>query len=81
MQVAPNNTDDSHLLAEALPNLQERTDLDTLLTDGGFGGEVSDAALENQPVKLIQTAIRGPKPDLHQFHLAAHLSDLTHKMW
>ena len=70
VQVAPNNTDDSHLLAEALPNLQERTDLDTLLTDGGFGGEVSDAALENQPVKLIQTAIRGPKPDLHQSHLA-----------
>ena len=70
VQVAPNNTDDSHLLAEALPNLQERTDLDTLLTDGGFGGEASDAALENQPVKLIQTAIRGPKPDLHQFHLA-----------
>ena len=38
VQVAPNNTDDSQLLAEALPNLQERTDLDTLMTDGGFGG-------------------------------------------
>ena len=69
-QVAPNNVDDSQLLAEALPNLQERTDLDTLLTDGGFGGEASDTALEGQDVKLIQTAIRGPKPDSHQFHLA-----------
>jgi len=70
VQVAPNNVDDSQLLADALPNLQERTDLDTLMTDGGFGGEASDKALEGQDVKLIQTAIRGPKPDSHQFHLA-----------
>jgi hypothetical protein len=70
VQVAPNNTDDDQLLAEALPNLQERTDLDTLMTDGGFGGEASDAALEGQPVQLIQTAIRGPKPDPHKFNLA-----------
>ncbi len=42
VQVAPNNVDDTQLLAEALPNLKERTDLDTLITDGGFGGEVSD---------------------------------------
>jgi hypothetical protein len=70
VQVAPNNVDDSQLLAEALPNLQERTDLDTLITDGGFGGEASDTALDGQEVKLIQTAIRGPKPDRHQFHLA-----------
>ena len=70
VQVAPNHVDDSQLLAEALPNLQERTDLDTLITDGGFGGEASDTALQGQEVKLIQTAIRGPKPDRHQFHLA-----------
>ncbi len=70
VQVAPNNVDDSQLLAEALPNLQKRTDLDTLLTDGGFGGEASDTALNGQDVKLIQTAIRGPKPNDHQLHLA-----------
>jgi len=70
VQVAPNNTDDDQLLAEALPNLQERTDLDTLMTDGGFGGEASDAALEGQSVKVIQTAIRGQKPDPHKFHLS-----------
>jgi len=70
VQVAPNNVDDSQLLAEALPNLQERTDLDSLLTDGGFGGEASDAALDGQDIKLIQTAIRGPKPNSDQFHLA-----------
>jgi len=70
VQVAPNNTDDSVLLAEALPNLQERTDLDTLMTDGGYGGEASDEALDGQPVKLIQTAIRGSKPDPTKLHLS-----------
>src|SRR6266700_595270 len=34
VQVAPNNTDDGQLLAEALPNLKARTNLDTLVTDG-----------------------------------------------
>jgi hypothetical protein len=70
VQVAPNNVDDGQLLAEALPNLKERTDLDTLVTDGGFGSEVSDAALQEQEVTLIQTAIRGAQPDPDKFTLA-----------
>jgi len=70
VQVEPNNTDDDQMLAEALPNLQERTDLDTMWVDGGFGGEASDAALEDQPIEVIQTAIRGTKSDPNKFHLA-----------
>jgi hypothetical protein len=71
VQVAPNNVDDSQLLAEALPNLQARTELDTLVTDGGFGGEASDQALqEAKTVTLIQTAIRGAQPDPNKFSLS-----------
>lgn len=70
VQVAPNNVDDSQLLAEALPNLKERTDVDTLLTDGGYGGQASDAALQEQDVNLIQTAIRGRSPDPDKVHLS-----------
>jgi len=70
VQVEPNNVDDSQLLADALPGLQERTKLNTLLTDGGYGGEASDAALEGQPVKLIQTAIRGRKQAPGKLHLS-----------
>ncbi|MGC1375762.1 MAG: transposase [Anaerolineales bacterium] len=70
VQVAPNNIDDGQLLAEALPNLKARTDLDTLVTDGGFGSEVSDAALQEQNIVLIQTAIRGAQPDPDKFTLA-----------
>lgn len=69
VQVAPNNVDDSQLLAEALPNLKERTGLDTLLTDGGFGSETADLALQDQQVSLVQTALRGAQPDPHKFSL------------
>ena len=71
VQVAPNNVDDSQLLAEALPNLKERTDVETMITDGGYGGEASDQALqEAKTVTLIQTAIRGAQTDPNQFSLS-----------
>jgi hypothetical protein len=69
-QTAPNCTDDSQLLAEALPNLKERTDLDTMYTDGGFGGSLSDPVLLEQKVELVQTAIRGRQPNPEKLHLA-----------
>jgi len=70
-QTAPNCTDDSQLLAEALPNLAERTDLNTLYTDGGFGGTQSDPVLQEHQVALVQTAIRGREPNPDKLHLAS----------
>ena len=70
VQVASNNVDDSQLLADALPNLKARSDIDTLVTDGGFGAEASDRALQEQNVTLIQTAIRGAQPDPDKFSLS-----------
>ena len=71
VQVAPNNVDDAQLLAEALPNLKERTDLATIISDGGFGGEASDKALqEAATITHIQTAIRGAQPDPDKFNLS-----------
>jgi hypothetical protein len=70
VQVAPNNVDDGQLLADALPNLKERSGVDTLLTDGGYGGQTSDTALQEQEVQLIQTAIRGRSPDPDKVHLS-----------
>jgi len=70
VQVAPNNVDDSQLLAEALPNLKARTGVETMITDGGYGGEASDAALQAQVVNLVQTAIRGLQPNPDKFHLS-----------
>jgi len=70
VQVAPNNTDDTHMLVEALPDLKERTDLDTLHTDGGFTGPEVDQALHAHGVTQIPTAIRGTQPDTEKLHLS-----------
>ena len=61
VQVAPNTTDDSTLLAEALPNLKSRTELEEMHTDGAYGSAENDVLLAEQGVTLHQTAIRGRK--------------------
>jgi len=70
VQVAPNNVDDTQLLAEALPELTERTELDTLYTDGGYGSPETDDMLRENDVVQIQTAIRGRKPSTEKLHLS-----------
>ena len=62
VQVEPNTTDDAKMLAEALPQLKERTDLDEMHADGGYGSEDVDNTLADLEVDLVQTAIRGAKP-------------------
>ncbi len=70
VRVAANTTEDDALLVATLLELKPRTDLDTLYTDGGYGGPQSDPVLRKQQVTLIQTAIKGPKPDASKLHLA-----------
>jgi hypothetical protein len=79
VQVAPNNVDDGQLLAEALPNLKERTALETMITDGGYGSEVSDDVLREQEVTLIQTAIRGAQPSADKFSLSDFVIEQNEK--
>ncbi len=70
VQVASNHTEDAELLVEALPSLKERTDLDTLYTDGGYGSPNADQIMQDNQVEQIQTAIRGRKPNSKKFNLA-----------
>ena len=70
VQVASNNIDDAQLLVEVLPNLKERTDLDTLYTDGGYGSPEADHTLQDHQVEQIQTAIRGRVPRTEKLNLA-----------
>jgi len=70
VQVAPNNVDDIHLLVDALPDLRERTELDTLHTDGGFAGPTADPVLQEHEVEQIQSGIRGREPDPRKLYLA-----------
>jgi len=70
VQVASNHTDDAKLLVEALPNLKERTELNTLYTDGGYGSSDADHLLQENSVEQIQTAIRGRIPNNEKLNLS-----------
>jgi hypothetical protein len=62
MQTAPNNRDDAAMLAEALPGLTGRMDVEQMDTDGGYNSPEVDTAMREHHVVQIQTAIRGRKP-------------------
>ncbi len=62
VQTEPNNTDDAVMLAEALPGLTERTDVNEMHTDGGYNSPEVDKLMHAQQVQQIQTAIRGRQP-------------------
>jgi len=70
VQVAPNCVDDPTLMEEALPDLKERTELETLYTDGGYGSSDNDETLRDNLVMQIQTAIRGRAPSSEKLHLS-----------
>jgi hypothetical protein len=70
MQVAPNNVDDAQLMEETLPNLKERTELEVLYTDGGYGSPRDDHILRDNQIEQIQTAIRGRAPSTEKLNLA-----------
>lgn len=59
VQTESNSTDDAARLAEALPNLIERTDVNQVHTDGGYNSPEVDELMREHQIVQIQTAIRG----------------------
>ncbi len=59
VQVAPNDTDDEHLLVEGLPQLKARTEVQSLWTDGGYNGSDAEETFRQEQVEHIPTNIRG----------------------
>jgi len=72
VQVAPNVAEDSDLMQAALPVLKQRTGLEKLNTDGGYGSPDLDQALHSLQVEHIPTAIKGRQPDPAKLGLAAY---------
>jgi hypothetical protein len=70
VQVSSNHTEDAELLVDALPNLKDRTEIDTLYTDGGYGSPDADLTLQKHLVEQIQTAIRGRVPSAEKLNLS-----------
>jgi hypothetical protein len=69
VQAAPNTTEDTTLLVEALPELKERTGVDTLYSDAGFCGPEADEALREQQITQVPTDLRGKTPNPDKLHL------------
>lgn len=69
VQLEPNSTDDAEMLAEALPELKARTDVDEMHNDGGYNSPEVDDAMQQHEVTQIQTAIRGAKPSSEKLSL------------
>lgn len=63
VQVAPNRTSDIALLQAVVPELQERTDLQTLVTDGGYVSPDIDETLRKRGIQQITTGLTGTLPD------------------
>lgn len=62
--VAPNNTDDSHILEDRIEGMKAKTpDLEEYHTDGGYGSEGVDKKMTSEQIQIthVQTAIRGRK--------------------
>ena len=58
--VAPNNTDDSEILADRVEPMQEKTPaVAELHTDAGYASDTTDETLQDAEITLIQTAIKG----------------------
>jgi hypothetical protein len=57
-------------LLAALPDLKERTGLETLYTDGPYAGPEVDQALRQHQVEQIQTGINGKILDPNKLYLA-----------
>ena len=62
VQTESNHTDDAAMLAEALPDLIERTDVNQVYTDGAYNSPEVDDMMRTHQIEQIQTAIRGRKP-------------------
>lgn len=65
----PNTTDDAAMLAESLPKLKERTDVDQMHTDGGYNSPEVDQVMHQYKVEQVQTAIRGRQPNPDKLNL------------
>ena len=69
VQTEANSTDDAAMLAERLPRLKERTEVEEMHTDGGYNSPAVDEVMRQYQVEQVQTAIRGRQPDPAKLNL------------
>ena len=70
VQSAPNVTEDTTFLEEALPQLKARVDVHTIYNDAGFCGPDVDRVLRELEIAQVPTALRGRAADPSRTTLA-----------
>ena len=70
LQSAPNNTEDTTFLEQAISELKVRTGVQTLFNDGGYCSPQVDQLLEKLVVEQVPSALRGRKPNPDHTQLA-----------
>ena len=65
IQIETNRTSDIKLLQDALPELMERTEIEQLVTDGGYVSPDIDAELRRNGIDQITTGLTGTLPNHH----------------
>lgn len=63
VQTEANSADDAQMLADAVPDLVQRTDVEEMYVDGAFSSPDVDDLLNAEDIELYQSAIRGRKGD------------------
>jgi hypothetical protein len=69
VQTAPNTTEDATMLVQALPELKERTGVDTMYSDASYCSPEVDEVLREQGVEQVPTAVKGVEKDPEALHL------------
>jgi hypothetical protein len=70
ISVYPNIAADDAILAERIPGIKERTEVEEMIVDGGYSGEKSETACREESVTLTPTEIKGPKLPAEKIPLA-----------
>jgi len=78
ISVYPNMVADDVILSERIPEIKERTGVEEMVVDGGYSGEKSETACQQEAVTLIPTEVKGRKLaaeeiSLAEFHLAGNV--------
>lgn len=79
VQTEANITDDARMLADVIPDLAQRTDVEEIHVDGAYGSPEVDKLLKAEDIELYQSAIRGRKEDVSQLSLTDFEVELNTK--
>jgi hypothetical protein len=73
ISVYPNIASDDSILAERLPEIEERTKVEEMIVDANYSGERSEAVCDEHRVNIVPTEVKGRKTpqdelSLRDFH-------------